>query len=95
MRVLVGALIAGVILYIVPGTRSGPACVLAGALAAWLLAVAGPRSIVEKVGMLMAASMIAWLAGPRAARGESLLLHLGGWLAASSALAFYLHPRRE
>lgn len=95
MRVLVGGLIAGVILYIVPGLHSGPACILAGILAALLLLQLGPRSIVEKVGALLTAALIAWIAGPRAAYGQNLFWHLFGWLAAGTALAFYLHPKSE
>lgn len=95
MRVLVGGLIAGVILYLVPGVRSGPACVIAGVLAAWLMLQLGPRSIVEKVGAALTAALIAWVAGPRAAYGQSLFWHLAGWTAASAALAFYLHPKSE
>lgn len=93
MRVLVGGLIAGVVLYIVPGERSGPAYLAAGLAAAWLLRLMGPRSHAERVGALLAVGAIAWAAGPRAPRGESLLLHLAGWLAASSALSWYLRPR--
>lgn len=95
MRVLVGGLIAGVVLYLVPGLRSGPACVLSGMLATLLLLQLGPRSIVEKVGVVMIAALIAWTAGPRAAHGQSLFWHLAGWLGAGTALAFYLHPKSE
>jgi hypothetical protein len=95
MRVIVGGLIAGVILYFVPGQRSGPACVAAGALSAMLLLLSGPRSIVEKVGVVLIAAAIAWVAGPRAAYGQSLFAHLIGWTAAGTALAFYLHPKAE
>jgi hypothetical protein len=55
----------------------------------------GPRSIVEKVAFALGVSLIAWVAGPRAAYGQSLLWHLLGWLAAGTALAFYLHPKSE
>ena len=95
MRVFVGGLIAGVILYFVPGLRSGPACLIAGWISAWMLTLIGPRSIVEKVGLLLGVGVIAWVAGPRAAHNESLILYLLGWLAASTALAFYLHPKSE
>lgn len=95
MRVLVGGLISGVILYFVPGLHSGPACVIAGALLTWILLQAGPRSIVEKVGLTMTVALIAWIAGPRAATGQSLLWHLLGWFAAGTALAFYLSPKSE
>jgi hypothetical protein len=95
MRVLVGGLIAGVILYFAPGLHSGPACVIAGALLTLLLLQAGPRSVVEKVGLTMTAALIAWIAGPRAATGQSLAWHLLGWFAAGTALAFYLSPKSE
>ena len=94
-RFLIGGLIAGMILYVIPGARSGPACIAAGLLATWLMLLLGPCSIVEKVGALMLVSLMAWVAGPRAAWHESLLWHLAGWLAASTTLASYLHPRRE
>ncbi len=95
MRVLVGGLIAGGILYFIPGLHSGPACLLAGMLLAFLTLQLGPRSAVEKLGAVMTASLLAWLAGPRAAAGQSLLWHLLGWFAAGSALAFFLRPRSE
>jgi len=95
MRVLVGGLIAGVVLYFVPGLRSGPACLVAGGLSALILVLVGPRSVVERVGLLLCVALIAWVAGPRAARGESLLGHLAGWTAASAALAFYLRPTSD
>lgn len=95
MRVLVGAFIAGVILYLVPGQHSGPACLVAGALLTFLLIQLGPSSVVEKLGAALTASLLAWIAGPRAALGQSLLWHLLGWTAAGSALAFYLRPRTE
>lgn len=94
MKVLVGGLIAGVILYFVPGQRSGPACLVAGALATWLMLQLGPRSIAEKIGLVMTAALLAWVAGPRAAYGQSLIWHLLGWLAAGSALAYYLRPKQ-
>ncbi|MDE2143736.1 MAG: hypothetical protein KGJ84_15115 [Elusimicrobia bacterium] len=95
MRILVGGLIAGLILYFIPGLHSGPACVIAGALLTFALIQAGPRSMVEKVGLVMTISLIAWLAGPRAAYGQSLLWHLLGWFLAGSALAYHLHPKTE
>lgn len=95
MKLLVGGLIAGLILFFVPGLHSGPACVLAGALLAFALIQAGPRSLVEKVGLVMTVSLIAWIAGPRAATGQSLLRHLFGWFLAGSALAYYLHPKSD
>ncbi len=94
MRVLVGGLLAGVILYFVPGLHSLMACLLAGALLTYLLLLLGPSSIVEKLGAVMTISIIAWIAGPRAA-SKGLLLHLFGWAAAGSALSFYLRPRSE
>ena len=96
MRVLVGGLLAGVILYLVPGLHSGPACLVVGALLTYLLLQLGPRSVVEKLGAVMSVSLIAWIGGPHAAaKGQSLLWHLLGWAAAGTALAFYLRPRSE
>jgi hypothetical protein len=95
MRMFVGSLIVGVILYVVPGNRSGPACVAAGALLTWLLELCAPRSIAEKVGLALIVGLIAWVAGPRAAFSQSFLAHLLGWAAAAGALAFYLHPKAE
>lgn len=95
MRVLVGGLIAGLILYAVPGQRSGPACLIAGALTAWLMRQAEPRAIIEKVALALALALVAWTAGPRAAHRQSLAFHLLGWLIAGTALAFYLHPKPE
>ncbi len=92
MRILVGGLIAGIILRLAPGLHSGPACLAAGMLLTWLLLQLGPRSVVEKIGAVMTASLLAWIAGPRAASGQSLLWHLLGWGAAGAALAFYLRP---
>lgn len=94
-RAAVGTLIAGFVLAVFTD-RSTPACVLAGAFATWMLLQLGPRSVVEKVGVLMCAAAIAWLAGPRAATaGQSFLGHLAVWLIASTALSVYLHPRAE
>ena len=94
-RVLIGTLIAGFILALF-SERSAAACLLAGALATFLLLQLGPRSIVEKVGALLTAAAIAWLAGPRAALpSQSLFSYLAGWMIAASALAVYLHPRSE
>ena len=95
MRILVGGLIAGVILYFVPGLHSGPACVAAGLLLTLFLLQVGPRSIVEKIGFTMTAALIAWIAGPRAASGQSLAWHLFGWFVAGTALAFFLQPKSE
>ena len=96
MRVLVGGLIAGVILYFVAGAHSGPACLITGALLTFLILQAGPRSIVEKVGLALTVALIAWIAGPRAATpSQSLIWHLLGWSAAGTAVAFYLHPKSE
>lgn len=94
-RVLVGAVLLGLVLRICPGERSGLACLLGGFLSTLLILQAGPRSIVEKVGILMTVSVVAWVGGPRAARGQSLIAHLLGWLAGGTALAFYLHPKSE
>ena len=92
MRVLIGGLISGIILYMIPGQHSGPACVVAGVLLTWLLVQLGPRSLVEKLGAVMTVSLLAWIAGPRAASNQSLLWHLLGWGAAGTALTFYLRP---
>ena len=90
-----GTLIAGLI-FAFCSARSTGACLAAGALATYLLMQLGPRSIVEKIGALMTVALIAWLAGPRAAtRGDSLFGYLFCWALASTALAFYLHPRSE
>lgn len=94
-RFFVGALIAGVILAIIPGNRSGLACLLAGGFAAFLVLQLGPRSVVEKVGALLTAAAIAWLAGPAASTGQSLFAHFVGWALAGTALAVYVHPRAE
>jgi hypothetical protein len=93
-RFFVGTLIAGFILG--PFSyRSWPACFLVGALATFLLLQLGSRSIVEKVGALLTAAAIAWLAGPRAATTQSVFMHFAGWTLAATALAVYLHPRSE
>lgn len=94
-RVLVGTIILGLVLTICPGERSALAYMIAAFFSTQLLLQLEPRSIVEKVGVLMIVSVVAWVAGPRAARGESLVLHLCGWLAGGAALSFYLHPRSE
>lgn len=95
-RFAVGTVIVGVVLSMMPGTRSGQACLCAGALATFLALQLGPRSVVERAGAVLTAAMIAWLAGPRAAtRGESLAEHLLGWTVAALALAAWLHPRAE
>lgn len=95
MRVLVGGLIVGVILYFVPGLHSSPACLVTGLLASLLISWVGPRSVVEKMGILLTVALIAWIAGPLASRGQSLSLHLLGWTAAAAALAFHTRPRSE
>ena len=95
MSVVVGGLISGVVLYLVPGQHSGPACLIAGLLLTFLLLQLGPRSLVEKLGAVMTVSLLAWIAGPRAATSQSLLWHLLGWAAAGTALAFYLRPKSE
>ncbi len=95
MRLLVGGTIAGIILFVVPGNRSGPACLIAGFFSTYLLMLAGPRSVVERIGFLLSVAIIAWVAGPRAAYGESLAWHMAGWTAAAAALAYYLHPKSE
>ena len=94
-RILVGAVLLGLVLRICPGERSGLACLLAGFLSTLLLLQVGPRSIAEKVGILMTVSVLAWVCGPRAAHGQSLIAHLFGWLAGGTALAFHLHPKSE
>ncbi len=93
-RMLVGTLIAGVPLAFF-SERSTPACLLAGGLATFLMLQLGPRSIVEKVGAVLTAAAIAWLAGPRAAAGQSVIMHFTEWTLAATALAVYLHPRAE
>jgi len=94
-RALVGTLIAGLILAVF-SDRSSPACLLAGAFATFLLLQLGARSIVEKVGALLTAAAIAWLAGPRAPLpSQSLFGYFAGWTLAATALAVYLHPRSE
>jgi hypothetical protein len=95
MRILVGGLIAGIILFFIPGLHSGPACLITGALLTYALIQAGPRSIVEKVGLTLTIALIAWVAGPRAAYNQSLIWHLLGWFFAGSATAYYLHPQSE
>lgn len=95
MRVLIGGLIAGIVLRIAPGLHSLLACLLAGILLAWLLLQLGPRSVVERIAAVMTVSLLAWLAGPRAASGQSLIWHLFGWAAAGTALAYYLRPKSE
>ena len=94
-RVLVGTVILGLVLTICPGERSSLAYLIAAFFSTQLLLQLGPRSIVEKVGVLMIVSVVAWVAVPRAAHGESLIAHLFGWLAGATALSFYLHPRSE
>ena len=94
-RVLIGTLIVGVILSVCPGNRSGLACLLTGTFATLFLLQLGSRSIVEKIGALLTAAAIAWLAGPRAATSQSLFAHFAGWTLAATALAVYLHPRAE
>lgn len=93
-RFLVGAAIVGFVLAVFT-ERSTAACALAGVFSTWLALQLGPRSVVEKTGALMCAAVIAWLAGPRAAAGQSFFGHLAVWLIASTALAVYLHPRAE
>ncbi len=94
-RLLVGTLIAGSLLALF-SDRSTLACLLAGGLSTFLLLQLGPRSIVEKVGALLTAAGIAWLAGPRAALpSQSLIGYVCGWTLAATALAVYLHPRAE
>lgn len=93
-RVLVGTSICGVIL--IPfSERSEAACLLAGLFATLLLLQLGSRSIVEKVGALLTAAAIAWLAGPQAAIKQTAFAHFAGWTLAATALAAYLHPRAE
>ncbi len=95
MRALVGTLIAGFTLAVF-SDRSMAACLLTGALATFLLLQLGARSIVEKVGAMLTAAGIAWLAGPRAALpSQSLIAYASGWVIVSTALAVCLHPRAE
>lgn len=94
MRVLTGGLIAGAILWMVAGAGLFGGLV-AGLLAASLMLQLGPRSLAEKVGAAMTAALIAWAAGPGAGADIGLIRYLFGWLAASSALAYALHPKAE
>lgn len=93
-RLLVGSLIMGILLAMF-SERSNPACLLTGVFSTLLLLQLGSRSVAEKVGALLTAAAIAWLAGPRAAAGQSVLNHFAGWAIAGTALAVYLHPRAE
>jgi hypothetical protein len=93
-RVLVGTAIAGLCLAFF-SERSTPACLLAGFFATLLVLQLGPRSIVEKTGAVLTAAAIAWLAGPRAAAGQSVVEHMLGWTIAGTALSAYLHPRAD
>jgi hypothetical protein len=93
-RVFVGTLIVGIVLAIF-SERSFVACMLAGAIATLLVILLGPRSIAEKVGALLMAAAIEWLAGPRAAAGQSLFGFMLVWTIAATALSVYLHPRAE
>ena len=95
MRVLVGGIIVGLILYFVPGLHSLLACLIAGTLTSFFFVQMGPRSVVERLGLGLSIAVIAWVAGPRAALGQSLLWHLAGWTAASAALTYYLRPKSE
>jgi hypothetical protein len=95
MEVLVGALLSGGILRIAPGQHSLMACFATGALLTVLLRQIGPRSMVERTGFVLMISLIAWIAGPRAASGQSLVWHLLGWLVAGAAVAYYLAPKPE
>ena len=95
MRVIGGGLAAGLILFFVPGWRSGPACFAAGLLAALLLVQLGARSLVERLAAVLTLALAAWVAGPRAAYGQRLWLHLLGWLIAGGFLSWHLRPRAE
>jgi hypothetical protein len=95
MRVIGGGLAAGLILYVVPHWRSGPACFAAGILAALLLVQLGARSVVERLAAVLTLALAAWVAGPRAAHHQSLAPHLLGWLLAGSFLSWHLRPRAE
>jgi hypothetical protein len=95
MRTVAAGFLAGVVLYIVPGWHSGPACVAAGIAAAILVRQPGARSAVEKVGAVLTAALLAWFGGPRAGRLTSLPLHLLGWFSAACVLAYALRPRAQ
>ncbi len=95
MRVIGGGLAAGLVLFFVPGWRSGPACFAAGLLAALLLVQLGARSLVERLASVLTLALAAWVAGPRAAHGQSLAAHLLGWLLAGGVLCWVLRPRAE
>ncbi|MBI4370774.1 MAG: hypothetical protein HY552_00605 [Elusimicrobia bacterium] len=94
-RALIGSLLFAVPLAVLPGSHSPLACLAGGFLAVYLVEQMGARSIVEKTGGLMTAALLAWVAGPSPSRGTGLAAYLFGWLLASSALAWYLHPRSE
>lgn len=94
MRVWVGGLAAGAILAVVSGVGFLGG-LLAGLLTASLMLQLGPRSLVEKVGAALTAALIAWTAGPGAGAGAGALRYALGWLAASGALAWFLHPKTE
>lgn len=94
MRVLTGGLIAGGIIWMVAGAELIGG-MIAGLLVASLMLQLGPRSLVEKVGAAMTVALIAWAAGPGAGSDIGLIRYLFGWLAASSALAYVLHPKTE
>jgi hypothetical protein len=93
-RVLAGTFIAGLPLAFF-SPRSTLSCLLAGFFATILALQLGPRSVVERAGAVLLAGAIAWLAGPRAAAGQSLLEHLIGWTLAAFALSIWLHPRED
>jgi hypothetical protein len=93
MRILVGGLIAGAILLALSGT--GGYGLIAGVLTASLMVQLGPRSLAEKAGAGMTAALIAWSAGPGYGASVGFLRYMLGWALASSALAYYLHPKSE
>ncbi|MDE2492003.1 MAG: hypothetical protein KGM24_14240 [Elusimicrobia bacterium] len=95
MRTVAAGFLAGVVLYLVPGWHSGPACVAAGIAAAILVRQLGARSAVEKVGAVLTAALIAWFGGPRAGALSRLPRHLFGWFLAAGVLAYALRPRAE
>lgn len=93
MKLLVGALLAGAVLKIfMPNTHSLLSFLAAGAFATYLLQLIGPRSHVERVGLVLLVALAAWVGGPAVGRG-SLLLYLLAWTTAGSALAWHLTPK--
>jgi len=94
MRIFVGGIVAGAVLFAFAGTNPIYG-VIAGWLAASLMLQLGPRSMAEKTGAGLTAALIAWAAGPGSGAGPGLVRFMLGWLAASCVLAYCVHPRAE